>query len=342
MNIVLNNYIKEFGNEAIWDIDKLCKYLSNNNVDYKTIYHYALVLRFGDIKDILSRTEQRVSSVMLNTAIINTVNNTGLRQSVVQDVFSDVFAALHISYEGETLFGFNTENGDTFPIKRQLSPEKIDRKLRIAKNNLKNSDETSLSEAIQILNELANSGNAEAMYLLGTVKKSELRNELNRLYNRVLTSEERKHELDIVQKLFECAAANGNANAKAELGDMYFEEENYDKAYEYYSAPGVITVKSITKNRLVSILNQRIKNTWLMILGGVLLLSIWIFMFFNLNSVHNNYALFGWGIAINMLVSLVYGYMCYSIQKRRYQNHKLFIFVMMVLWSIYPLILAIN
>lgn len=342
MNIALNNYINENGEKAIWDVEKLCDYLSHNNVDFKTIYHYALVLRFGDLKDILSRTEQKVSSVMLNTAIINTVNNTGIKQSIVQDVFSDVFAALHISYEGETLFGFNTENGTTFPIERQLSPNKVDRKLRIAKNNLQNSDETSLSEAIQILNELTYSGNAEAMYLLGTVKRRELNNELNRVYNRVLTSEERKHELDIVQKLFECAAANGNPNAKAELGDIYFEEEDYDKAYEYYSAPGVITVKSSTKERLVSILNQRIKNTWLMILGGILLVCIWLFMFLNLKSVHNNSALFGWGIPINLMVSLVYGYMCYSIQKRRYQNHKLFIFVMMVLWSIYPLILAIN
>ncbi len=342
MNIALNNYINEYGNDALWDTDKLSEYLLNAKVDKKTVCHYTLVIAFGDLQDIVSRSDKTIPSVMLNTAIINTVRNTGLKQSVVQDAFSDVFAALHISYEGETLFGFNTENGTTFPIERQLAPDKVDRKLRIAKNNLKNSDETSLSEAIQILNELAYSGNAEAMYLLGIVKRKELSNDLNRIYNRVLTSEERKHELDMVQKLFESAAANGNAKAKAELGDIFYEEEDYDKAYEYYSAPGVITVKSSTKERLVSILNQRIKNTWLMILGGVFLLCIWLFMFLNLKSVHNNTALFGWGIPINLIVSLAYGYMCYSIQKRRYHNHKFFIFVMMVLWSVYPLILAIN
>lgn len=342
MNTELNNYITEYGENSIWDVEKLCEHLSRNNVDEKTIHYYALVLQYGDLKDILSRTEQKISSVMLNTAIINTVKNTGLRQSIVQDVLSDVFSALHVSYEGESLFGFNTENGTTFPIERQLSPDKTERKLRIAKNNMKNADKTSLAEAIRILNELAKSGNAEAMYLLGMIKKRELDSELNRIYNRVLTAEERKQEIGLIQKLFECAAANGNANAKAELGDVFYEQEDYDKAYEYYTAPGVISVKASTKERIISILNQRIKNTWLMILGGVLLLCIWIFMFLNLKSVHNNTTLFGWGIPINILVSLVYGYMCFSIQKRRYHNHKFFVFVMMVLWSIYPLILAIN
>ena len=33
MNIALNNYINENGEKAIWDVEKLCDYLSHNNVD---------------------------------------------------------------------------------------------------------------------------------------------------------------------------------------------------------------------------------------------------------------------------------------------------------------------
>lgn len=342
MNTILNNYINEFGEDAVWETEKLYEYLSTNSVNNKTICHLVLVLNYGDLKDIIDRSEKKISSVMLNTAIINTVKNTGLKQSIVQDIFSDIFAALHIDYESETLFGFNTEIGETVPIEGQLSPNEINRKLRIARNNMKNSDEVSLAEAVQFYNELAKSGNAEAMYMLGVIKRRELGSEVNRLYNRILTAEEIKKEQDQIKRLFECAAANGNSNAKAELGDYYYELEDYDRAYEYYTAPGVITVKPSMKERIVSILNQRIKNVWLIVLGGVLLLGMWLFMFLNLKSVHNNYTLFGWGIPINIMVSLIYGDMCFSIQKRRYHSHKFFVFVMVILWSIYPLILAIN
>ena len=342
MNNFLNKYVNEFGKDALWETEKLYDYLSQNSVSHKYIYHLVLVLNFGDLEDIINRSEQRIPSVMLNTAIINTVNNTGLKQKIVQDVFSDVFVALHIGYEGETLFGFNTEKGAVYPIEGNLSPSETERKLESAKKKIKENNEASISEAVQIYNDLSKSGDAEAMYMLAVIKRKELDSELNRLYNRILTAEERKNEQDMIKRLFECAAANGNAKAKAELGDICYENENYDKAYEYYSAPGVVTVKPNTKERIVSILNQRINNGWLIIIGGIFLLGIWVFLFLNSKSVHNSITMFGWGIPINILVSLVYGYMCFSIQRVRYHSHKLFVFIMMILWSIYPLILAIN
>ena len=342
MNITLNNYIKEYGNNAIWDKEKLYEYLVNKEVDNKTILHLSLVLSYGNIKEILDRSEQKISSVMLNSAIVNTVNNTGLKQSVVQGVFSDVFTALHISYEGETLFGFNTETGEPVSISGSLSSADIEQKLLVAEKLMRSFEESGISEAVQIYEELSKSGSSEAMYMLGVIKRRELDGELNKIYNRVLTAEEKKHEQELICHLFKCAAANGCAKAKAELGDIYYEDCDYDTAYEYYSAPGVVTVKPNTKERIVAILNQRIQNVWLLVLGGVLLAGMWIFMILNLDSVHNFRALYGWGISINSIVSFVYVCMCYSIQKYRYKSHKMFIFIMLILWFVYPLILAIN
>lgn len=342
MNIALNNYINEYGDNALWDTDELCDYLTNNKVDKKTVCHYDLVLSFGNLKEIVSRSGKKITSVMLNTAIINTVRNTGLKQSVVQDVFSDVFAALHISYEGETLFGYNTETGEIVSVKNQLSPPGTKKQLKKAEKLIASSDETNVKEAIQIYEELSRSGSPEAQYMLGVIKKREHNSFTKGLFNRFLTSKENKNDKEMIQHLFECSAANGYAQAKAELGDIYYEKQDFDRAYEYYAAPGVITVKQDTKEKIISILNQRIKNVWLIILGGLLLVAMWIFMFLNTNSVHNNIALFGWGIPINILVTLIYGFMCFSIQKFRYQNHKGLILVMTILWSIYPLILAIN
>lgn len=342
MNIALNNYINEYGDNAIWDVEKLCEYLSRNNVDYKTIYYYALVLRFGNLKDIFSRTEQKVSSVMLNTAIINTVKNTGIRQSIVQDVFSDVFASLHIGYEGETLFGFNTETSEIIPVESQLSPTNSKKQLKKAEKLLSNNVDSDVNDAVQIYEELANSGSAEAMYMLGVIKKREYEAESNGLLNRAFTAKENKHEEEMIQKLFECSAANGYGKAKAELGDIYYNRQDFDKAYEYYTAPGVTTVKPDTKQKIISILNQRVKNVWLLILGGILLFGMWLFMFLNPYSIHHHIALFGWGILINIIATLIYGLMGFSVQKFRYQNHKILAVIMAIIWLIYPIILSVN
>lgn len=342
MNIILNNYINEYGNNAIWDTEKLYEYLLQNKVDKKYTYQLSLTINSGDIKDIVDRSVNRISSVMLNTAIINTVKNTGLRQNVVQDVLSDIFTALHISYDRQTLFGFDTETGESIVVSKSLSPDNIEKKLRTAQKLLSDNDESGISEAVNIYEELSKSGSAEAMYMLGMLKKRELIGETNRLYNRVLTAEEKSKEQKNIRCLFETAASNGFVKAKAELGDIYYEERDYDKAYEYYSAPGVVTVKNDTKDRIVSILNQRISNVLAMILGGALLVCMWMFLFLNLKSVHNGNALFGWAIPINILASLIFGYMCVRIQKYRYRNSKIYVFVMLLVWLIYPLILAIN
>ncbi len=342
MNITLNNYISECGNDAIWDTERLYEYFSNNNIDKKTIYHFILVLSFGDLKDIVSRAENKISSVMLNTAIINTVKNTGLRQNIVQEVFSDVFAALHIGYEGETLFGFNTETGEMAPVQGQLSPANIKKKLKKAEELIKSNEESDVREAVYLYEELSKSGSPEAMYMLGIIKTRECDNLSQKPFGRIFLAKENKREQDMIQKLFECSAANGYAKAKAELGDIYYNKEYFHRAYEYYSSPGVVTIKPDTKEKIISILNQRVRNVWLLILGGILLLAMWLFMFLNLYSVHNHLALFGWGISINIIVTLVYGLMCFSIQKLRYYNHKTLIMIMVILWSIYPLILAIN
>lgn len=354
MNITLNNYIEEFGRNAIWETETLCEYLAQKGVDKKTIFHLSLVLNYGDIKEIVDRTEQKVSSVMLNTVITNTVNNTGLKQYVVQSILSDIFSALNISYDGNTLFGFDTETGRHIPISGPVFPTDTEKLLSLAKKLMEKSKESdtaqtdqmseilNIAHAVQIYEELSKSGSPEAMYMLGVIKRQELGREFNRIHNRVLTAKERKHEQELIDHLFRSAATNGFAEAKVELADMYYDNFEFDKAYEYYSAPGVVTVKPDSKNKIVAILNQRTQNVWLLVLGGVLLIGMWVFMILNPISIHAFSALFGWGIVINSIVSLIYAYMCFSIQKNRYKSHKLFIVVMLILWFIYPLILAIN
>lgn len=343
MNITLNKYVHEYGNNAIWDTEKLYEYLLQNSVDKKYIYQLFLTINSGNIKDIINRSGNKISGVMLNTAITNTVNRTGLRQNIVQKMFSDIFTALHICYDGETLFGFNTETGDTVVVSSSLSPDNIKNKLKTAKKLLDSSNnESGISEAVNIYEELSKSGSAEAMFMLGILKKRELNDETNRIYNHVITAEEKSKEQKDIRCLFEAAASNGFVKAKAELGDLYYEDGDYDKAYEYYSAPGVVTVKNDTKDRIVSILNQRISNGLVMILGGILLACMWIFFFFNIQSIHNGNALFGWAIPINILASLIFGYLCARIKKYRYRSSKVYILAMFLVWLIYPLILAIN
>ena len=342
MNALLNEIVRECGKDALRDAGRLCGYLAEKGADEKYICTLTLVLQYGNIREITERTEGRISCAALNTAIINTVRNTGLKQYVVQDMLFDILSAMGIGFDPETLRGFNTETGETTRIFMRISPADEKKALMLASDDMSSNTAESVARAVNAYSELAKAGSSEAMYMLGVIKRRELLKDKSLLYGRVLTAQERRKELGEIRRLLTAAAANGNVKAKAELGDLLYEENDFSAAYEYYSAPGVVTVKPDTKKRLVSILNQRASNVLLMILGGILLLGMWIFMFVNMRSLHRGSLMIGWGIPVNVAASLVYGFMCYRLQRSRYGDSKLFIVIMTALWMIYPLILAIN
>lgn len=341
MNQTLIEYVKLNGSDALFQTEQLRSFFSQRGGEMKYACQLSLVLDCGDIRDIAARAEEKVSGVALNTAIINTVRNTGLKQTVVQELFSDIFCALDIRFEDTTLRGFDTETGEEVTVETLLSPAEESIQIKKAQNLVSSGTPDAVASAVDIYNRLAAAGSAEAMYRLGLLKKAELENDLNRIYNKTLTAEESKKETETVRRLFAAAAANGVVEAKAELGDLYYEEHKLDKAYEYYSAPGVVSVKPDTKERIVSILNQRKTNVLVMILSGVMLIGMWAFLFAVPASVHHGAALYGLGIPLTAVATLIYAVQGVLLKLLRYQSLKALPFAMLLIWLIYPLVLAI-
>lgn len=342
MNVSLNKFVKQFGKDAIYDIKRLSSYLLSEKADEKYVLQISLVIGSGNLKDNLSKDESQVSNVVLNNILINTVTRTGLKQTIVQKILCDIFTALDIQINYESFWGYDTETGAAAHIEKMISPEKMQSMLKEADDLLDRNDPEYKVIAIKILGELATQGSPEAMYRLGVIKKDELSNELNTIYNKVLNFQEIENERNEIRQLFEKAASNGNAAAKAELGDYWYEKQRYDKAYKYYSSPGVITVNPNTKNNIVDIINKKQSNVLSIILGGITLLVIWIFLFVNYTSVHNEINLLGLGIPLTIICTVIYGLMCFSYFKYYFINTKFYIVGMVALWSIFPLVLAIN
>ena len=125
------------------------------------------------------------------------------------------------------------------------------------------------------------------------------------------------------------------------LGDIYYERGNYDKAYEYYTAPGVVTVFPHTKEHVVNILNLRRANLIMIILGGLLTALLWMFLALNHVSAHNSFELLGLGIPVSVIATLIYASMLLVRFRFKYADLKPFLFAMAAVWAIFPLFAAI-
>ena len=144
----------------------------------------------------------------------------------------------------------------------------------------------------------------------------------------------------------EAAAKNGEPRACEKMGDYYYSRYEFDttqyKALEMYSSPGVLTINPRVKERIVNILNQKRINLLVLSASGVLLLLMWVFLFVVNVSVHHTSNILGLGIPMTILSTIIYALSWGYYKMTVYNNVKWFSVLMLLFWSIYPLVLAIN
>lgn len=335
MVCLLKNFISQFGKDALFDTDKLIEFFTYNKVAYnkvnkKELYQLVLILKCGNISDFIERNETKITSVEINNIIIGCVRDTGLSRETVKTHLYDILFSLGIDCEYEKFF-IPSEASDDIEYTETsfISTGHISNELSRADKFINNGVQ---DKAFEIYIKLAKSGSAAAMYNLGMC-----------YFDGIGTEKSEEKGL----KWIEAAAANGDARAKIKLGDYYYFNDNivkrnFSKAYELYSGIGVLTVNPKIKNNIVNILNQKKINFIVLTLGAILTLIMWLFLFINPQSVHHGSILVGWGIPLTIVPSLIYGFACYLYKKLKYTNLKILITAMLVIWLIYPLILAIN
>lgn len=330
MKHLLKNYVNSKGKDKLFLSNELKDYLISKKRTETEIMQYLLVINGGNLKEHFQRNESNLSTIEMNNIVIGTSQTTGLTKETVSKILEDVLYALNINYSLNKFCIPNEKSNDIVIKESSFVPyEIIERELHKADLYIKDGSD---NKAIEIYQRIAKSGSPRAMYKLGMC-----------YYDGIGTEKSEEKGLAWLY----AAAENGDPEARIKLGDHYYHNENildrnFSKAYDLYSGVGVLAVNPAIKTKLVNILNQKKINLIVLIISGFLLLLMWIFLFTNPISIHSGNNLIGWGIALSTLSTIIYSGMWVLYHFLKYNNVKIGITIMMIIWSIYPLILSIN
>lgn len=338
MNATLKKYVSQYGKESLKNYDQLKQFLFENNTNTKYIHQLILFIDSGNISDYIYSEEKTIKGVELNNIITGSVADTGLSIETVKKLTYDVLSSCDYSCEYETLFAVEESMFDFLFEKTKI--EKPSETAFFGYDETKNMLESAISdyeiglyiESLVVFSRLAKAGNATAMYYIGLA------------YLDGRGTEQNENE---AIKWFRYAAKNGEPRAKAKIGDFYFNNENilkndYKEAFKNYSSLGVLSAEPKAKVKIITILNQKKVNLITIIISGALLLFMWLFLFFVHSSIHHSVNLIGLGIPITLICTIIFVLSFLYFKATVYNSVKMFSFVMFIIWSIYPLVLAIN
>lgn len=333
MSSLITDYVSEFGEEAIFDTEKLKDYFIKNDALPSYMYQILLVIEGSGFKDVIERNEERLSSVVLNSLFINCMESTKLSANIIKTRLAEILDAMKISYNYEVFVlheDYESNNSNALPIEAAwISLQEQDAmwdKAKLAASAGR------YDEAYQMFFKLSKAGNAQAMNQIGLF-----------YFNGWGTEKDPQKALI----WFENAAKNGCVEAVKFIGDYYYENDDiltrsFAKAYKCYTSPGVISYDTTVKTRIVNIINQKQTNIISLLLGGFALIFMWIFTFSFHSCVHSGSNVIALGVILSVIVTLIYALAWYVFKLFKYNNIKYLLPIITVLWAIYPFVLAIG
>lgn len=335
----LKEFVKKEGKQELLNEVKLLTFFSDS-IKSTELHQLILVLSCDTIKDFIVNSDKYSNRVELNNLILSVINDTGLKNFVARDYVAMLCMVIGVSFNHELITAYDPVRESFIQTTNTLEPTIAQKKLDAARLQ---KDSGNKDKAAEIYEELVKVGSATAMYELGMIYLEEFKAVSNKK-DTVLPSQSLQLKKGI--KLLENAAENGNVKARVELGNYYYyydmRPDALNNAFAYYSSPGIPSTDQSVKDRLIRILNQEKTNLLVTLLGGIWTVIIWFFLFVCGHSVHHNSILIGWGLVFTIIPTLIYGIMCYSLVKYKYAYIKICMFAMMIIWFVYPLILAIN
>ncbi len=341
MNSIMQSQLKEFvireGKNELINEKKLTAFFSDNKIQ-TDLHRLLLVLSCDITKDFVLHTEKNSTRVELNNLIMSVVRMTGLRTVVVRELIAMICYSIGVNYNYEIVTSYDPVQETFQPTLNTLEPQIIKKKLDAAQEQ---QNAKSYDKAAEIYEELVKAGSSVAMYQLGIMYIDEYK-ELSK--GKTYIFQRQSEQLKRGIKLLEMAAENGHTKARIELGNYHYlydkSPKGLKKAYALYSSPGIPSTNCKIKSRIVEIINQEKTNFFVTIFGGVLTILMWIFLIICGNSIHHNSFLFVWGIVLTILPTIIYGLLVFAFFKYKYVYIKSCVFAMLLIWLIYPFILA--
>ena len=336
MSSILKEYTDLCGTSALFDDDRLREYMIDRRIDKGTIYSTLMILNCSFLRDFVENNNGKLSSVAVNTMIMNCIEITKLSPDVVRRTVFNALDAAGMQYSFETFYKDASRGKANITQPRYrlhetaFIPDSEQSVMWTTAEGYENSGD--YGAAYTEYKRLANAGNSAAMFRIAE------------FYRRGLGTNKDEDE---ALRWYRSAAENGDMRANKYMGDYYYENEifilrDFEQAYKCYSSPGVLATDARIADRIVDIINQKSTNIITLILSGIAVILMWAFIFLVHTGVHSGGNLIGWGIGLTAAATLVFGAALFVNRKSKYRNVKYFVPLMTVIWAVYPLILVIN
>ena len=254
----LYEIVQRCGKEIFLDKEALEAEMYQAEIPQMQIMQIELMISVSGFEELIRAEEGGTEETNLNRFIGNVQEETGLGRETILAVGADISAALgYPVVTEEKMYEKAQKNGRSFVIPFSL----YEKEIKPIREHFKKHEDLS-SEEMKSLTRLTDAGLPEAqMYMSEYLKEK---------------------NPEAAEALLLQAAEQGNGEAQAKLGDLYYSEargKSWEEAYNCYTGYGTIALTRNRRNNLKNILNQRIYNIrvlrlGLLVFGAMLFLTI--------------------------------------------------------------------
>ncbi len=255
---ILYDIVQRCGKEIFLDKEALEAEMRQAKIPEQRILQIKLMVSAAGFQELIRAEEGETEETNLNRFIGNAQEETGLGRETVLAVGADISAALGYPVVTEQrLYEKAQKNGRGFVVPFAL----YEKEMKPIREHFRKHEDLS-AEEMKALTRLTEAGLPEAQMYMSEYLKDK--------------------NPETAQELLLQAAEQGNGEAQAKLGDLYYSEArgtSWEEAYHCYTGYGTAALNRNRRINLKNILNQRIYNIrvlrlGLLVLGAMLFLTI--------------------------------------------------------------------
>ncbi len=223
--------------EVYRDVRSAAEALTEANLPLIQIKQVELALSTESVAEFFASPAEKITPAMLNN-LLYLIERSGLSDTEARCVLEDLFYSIRLNTAAESLdkLKADVENEDDSLKYKHIPPYLYRDRLQKALVMISNGDSVGLTDDVQEeINMLADCNVGEANYILSL------------MYTKGLGV---KRDYSLAAKYARKAAALKYPSAYALLGDLEYDNNRFDEAYEYYSKPGAIALDKVRAKRV--------------------------------------------------------------------------------------------
>ena len=319
----LKQLIAEQGIDILKSSDNITKELKSKKFPTNTVMQMTLFLKASNISNYYKQTKSGISMIDVNNIITCAYEETGLTKKKIKYLLTAVLYGLGLPTDIQTAT-LPSETGIVSENISILSEETYVEKFSEIQKAVQNKDDKKIHAISADFDMLVKAGIPEAIYLKGMCYINGIGTEEN---------------METAYNYIASAANMGHAEANAVLGDYYYsskQNNNYTRAYEYYTHLGAVALSDERKDNLKTIMATVEQNIKQFILSGMLLVILLIFNSRLGTGIFDASGQSHWVMAIisDVLLCGIYGLSIYQFIKLKYNKTKWATIGLVIIFSI--------